>query len=93
MSETQARYRVSGRVQGVGFRWWTQRQAQRLGLRGTVRNLADGAVEVTVLGPADRVNQLETLLRRGPAGAQVEAVDTLPGRADPLPDGFEIRRA
>jgi acylphosphatase len=92
MDETQVRYRVAGRVQGVGFRWWTQRQGQRLGLRGTVRNLPDGAVEVTASGPSDRVSQLEQLLRRGPAGAQVDTVETLPNAPDAIPAGFEIRR-
>lgn len=92
MDETQIRFRVSGRVQGVGFRWWTQRQGLRLGLRGTVRNLPDGAVEVTAAGPPDRISQLEHLLRRGPAGAQVDAVVTLSTVADEIPPGFEIRR-
>ena len=51
---TEARVGVilEGRVQGVGFRWWTRREATALGLRGTVRNLDDGSVEVHVAGPA-----------------------------------------
>jgi acylphosphatase len=67
-------YRVTGRVQGVGFRWWTQQQAKRLGLRGYVRNLADGSVEVQASGSKESLAQLHSLLRRGPSGAQVTDV-------------------
>ncbi len=49
----QRGFRVRGRVQGVGFRWWTRRKASDLGLRGTVRNRPDGSVEVHVAGDVE----------------------------------------
>ncbi len=80
---------VSGQVQGVGFRWWTRRTASQLGLRGTVANLPDGRVEVRVEGPARPVEEMRQLLRRGPTGAHVTAVEEFEV-AEPLPDHFDI---
>ncbi|GMA32943.1 acylphosphatase [Litorihabitans aurantiacus] len=79
---------VSGRVQGVGFRWSTVSEAERLGLAGWVRNLADGTVEAEVEGPEDAVAAMVAWLHHGPdaaevAGAQVHDVPPT-GR-----DGFE----
>ncbi len=68
-------YRVEGRVQGVGFRWWTRKTATALGLRGRVRNLADGSVEVRAAGPADAPNTLEAELRAGRGPAHVTSVE------------------
>lgn len=85
-------YRLNGRVQGVGFRWWTSREAGSLGLRGWVRNLPDGAVEVHAAGAPEALDDLESRLARGPGHAEVREVQRLgPGRD--LPEkGFEIRR-
>lgn len=85
-------YRLEGRVQGVGFRWWTSREARSLGLRGWVRNLRDGAVEVHAAGAPEVLDDLESRLARGPRHAKVREVQHLgPGRD--LPEkGFEIRR-
>jgi acylphosphatase len=69
------RFLVSGRVQGVGFRWFVARHARSLGLAGFARNLPDGRVEVVVSGPDDALPALEQLLRAGPANAQVERVE------------------
>jgi len=89
MTERKA-YRVSGRVQGVGFRWWARESARDLGLRGTVRNDSDGTVRLDVAGERDCLEAFEALLARGPAGAQVAAVEIEPtGDAD-LPEGFRI---
>lgn len=66
---------VSGTVQGVGFRWFVQRHACALGLRGYARNLPDGRVEVVAEGPRARLEALAVHLRQGPPGAQVAAVD------------------
>ncbi len=66
---------VRGHVQGVGFRFFVQRQALHLGLVGFVRNLRDRRVEVVVEGPADTVEALIAAVRRGPAGASVSDVD------------------
>jgi acylphosphatase len=84
-------FRVHGRVQGVGFRWWTRSQALRLGLSGSVRNRADGTVEVILRGPSDRVAEMERLLHQGPPGARVNGVEEVPGAAAP-PEGFHITR-
>ena len=65
---------ISGRVQGVGFRFATCEQAERLGLGGWVRNLADGRVEVVFEGPAVDGAQAVAWCRRGPAGAWVSDV-------------------
>ncbi|WBU38377.1 acylphosphatase [Homoserinibacter sp. YIM 151385] len=65
---------VSGVVQGVGFRWSTRREAERLELDGFARNREDGTVEVEAEGPEDRVAQLLEWLRVGPPGAEVAEV-------------------
>jgi acylphosphatase len=90
--EERAAFRVSGVVQGVGFRYWTRRMGTELGLRGAVRNLADGAVEVHVSGPAQAVAALERWLARGPGGARVERVERVPSSLPIPPDGFTIER-
>ena len=72
--EKQCRARVSGRVQGVGFRFFVEREAQRLGLVGWVRNLDGGDLEFTVRGPAPAVDALLARVREGPALARVEDV-------------------
>ncbi len=83
---------MRGRVQGVGFRWWTRHTAGELGLGGTVRNARDGTVEVEAVGPASSLAELRKALLEGPPGAHVQAVDeTEPGRDD-LPARFEILR-
>jgi acylphosphatase len=83
-------YHVTGHVQGVGFRWWTQQHAKRLSLRGYVRNLADGSVEVQASGSADSLAQLHALLLRGPSGARVRAVNVSDVPDPHVPDGFQI---
>jgi acylphosphatase len=71
----QAGFRVHGRVQGVGFRWWTRRIAERLGIAGSVRNLPDGTVEVRAAGPRDAMREFESRLRHGPRSATVERLE------------------
>ena len=68
------RFVVCGRVQGVGFRYFTQDTARREGLTGWVRNLANGDVEAMVEGEAEAVTRLERAIRTGPRGARVERV-------------------
>jgi acylphosphatase len=80
---TSAGYRIRGRVQGVGFRWWTRREARALGLSGTVRNCEDGSVEVRVSGSPEAIEALVQRLREGPSGAGVAAVESFnPGPVD-----------
>jgi len=75
-SSIQARrFLVRGRVQGVGFRWFVERQAHILGIAGWVRNNADGAVEVFVQGSRDQINNLHAQLMQGPRAARVDAVE------------------
>ncbi|NLL36633.1 MAG: acylphosphatase [Fretibacterium sp.] len=62
---------LTGRVQGVGFRWRAREKAEHLGLTGWVRNLPDGRVEAVFQGPPDLVGEMEAWLRRGPLGSQV----------------------
>lgn len=69
-----ARFLISGLVQGVSFRAWTQARAQALGLRGYARNLADGRVEVVASGEPNALAQLQACLQQGPAAAEVESV-------------------
>ncbi len=66
---------VSGRVQGVGFRAFTQREARRLKLTGFVRNLEDGRVEAIIEGPGKNIEKLLTKLKRGPRAARVEKLE------------------
>ena len=82
---------VSGRVQGVFFRDWTQTRARALGVRGWVRNLSDGLVEVHGEGPPEMLDALERACREGPPGARVDEVASRPVEAE-SPQGFTVRR-
>jgi acylphosphatase len=73
--ERIVRVRISGRVQGVGFRAWTVEEASFRSLRGWVRNLRKGAVEAVFAGDADRVEEMIAACRQGPAHARVLAVE------------------
>jgi len=86
------RYLILGQVQGVGFRYFVFRQANRLGLTGWVRNLSDGRVEVEAQGDADRMQALEDALRSGPSHATVGGVDiTEISDEQTLHKSFEIK--
>ncbi len=63
---------IQGRVQGVGFRWFVQREAGELDLRGWVRNTEEGEVEVVAAGTAEDLAELRASLRRGPRGSRVD---------------------
>ncbi len=80
---------ICGRVQGVGFRWWTRELAGELSLRGTVRNLPDGSVEIHVAGPIAQVQAFIERIRTGPRQARVVSVEEIPCR-DGLPESFQI---
>jgi acylphosphatase len=66
---------VSGRVQGVGFRYGIAARARSLGVGGSVRNLADGTVEAFLEGPRPRVESLVDWCRHGPSGARVDGIE------------------
>ncbi len=75
MSQTICRHlRISGRVQGVGYRWSLCTEATRLGLSGWVRNRRDGSVEALVCGPLEAVDALLLWAQRGPSMARVDHV-------------------
>jgi len=67
-------YLVKGRVQGVGFRWFVQREASEIGLKGWVRNTDDGCVEIVAVGDAEDLAELKGALRKGSRGSRVDAV-------------------
>jgi acylphosphatase len=66
---------ITGRVQGVGFRWFAEAAASREGVHGWVRNLPDGRVEAMAEGDADAIERFERALRHGPPGARVDEVE------------------
>ena len=72
------RYVVSGRVQGVGFRWFVEREAATLGITGWVRNRDDGRVEVMATGTREQLSALDARLREGPRAARVDDVAVSP---------------
>jgi len=73
-----ARLRIFGRVQGVGFRYWTSHIAERLGVSGWVRNERDGSVTVECEGPEDMVDRFIKQVRQGPPGSRVDHVEITP---------------
>lgn len=79
MEDITKHYLISGRVQGVGYRRFVQRQAIQLQLRGWVRNLRDGRVEAIAEGPVDRLTELEKRLREGPSMSQVDSLQITAG--------------
>jgi acylphosphatase len=85
------RFVVSGRVQGVGFRYFTQDAARREGLHGYVANRDDGTVEVTAEGEADSLERFERKLRQGPSRSRVEHVMIDELSPDQGNTGFLIR--
>ena len=85
------RYVISGRVQGVGFRYFTQAVAAEEDISGWVCNTPDGRVEIDAEGEADAIARFEQRISRGPAGARVEHVETTEGASAARSPGFHIR--
>ncbi len=85
------RYLITGIVQGVGFRFFTERAARSLGLCGYVRNLRDGGVEAVAVGSAESLDAFIGQLRVGPAGARVDGVRTEETELSLSIEGFTIR--
>ncbi|MBO6949603.1 MAG: acylphosphatase [Rhodospirillales bacterium] len=90
MPETAIHVFIEGRVQGVWFRGWTEKQATRLGLSGWVRNLRDGRVEAIFSGGSNNVETMLALCRKGPPMARVDNI--VKSVTDVIPSGgFETR--
>lgn len=70
------KYIVSGRVQGVGFRWFVKARAQALGIKGKVRNTSNGMVEVYAEAPGNILSVFEEVLKQGPPASRVDSVKT-----------------
>ena len=86
------RYRVSGRVQGVGFRYFVYQQAADLGVDGWVRNMTDGTVEALIAGSEETHREMQARIEDGPRFARVTTVAVVEEPEDPVGPGFEIRR-
>ena len=90
MGDAQRGFRVEGRVQGVGFRWWTSRLARDQGLLGRVWNCVDGSVRVDVAGSASAVDRISAALETGPPMATVTSVIEVPFESTATMDRFAI---
>jgi acylphosphatase len=91
---TQARrFVIRGRVQGVGFRWFVEREAHILGITGWVRNDDDGSVEVLAVGAPEKLAELRLQLRAGPRAARVDDLEE--SEAQPVVglNSFQVRGA
>ena len=80
--EETLRLKITGKVQGVGYRFWATRTAANLGLRGWVRNRHDSSVEMLVTGASEDVAAMVEAARKGPAGARVVEVSATPDAND-----------
>ena len=89
MSERTVRLRIAGAVQGVGYRYWTERTARELGLSGWVRNRRDGTVEAVVSGSAGAVERMIERCRAGPRAARVASIGVEEEPTAPSP-GFDM---
>jgi len=85
------RYLISGRVQGVGFRFFTEDAASHEGIHGWVRNVPDGRVEIEAEGEAEALVRFEHRIRRGPPAARVDRVDVTEGVITDRTTGFTVR--
>jgi acylphosphatase len=89
MTRTAQHLIIHGRVQGVGYRYWAQLEAARLGLDGWVRNRMDGTVELVAAGPSQAVAQMVEACLSGPSAARVTSVE----RSDAEDEDFTGFRA
>lgn len=85
-----ARYFVSGRVQGVSFRWFTRKAAEAIGVTGYVRNLNDGRVEAIAIGTEEQLKAFKERIMEGPSYSKVAAIDEIPEEITTDLKSFEI---
>lgn len=90
MNWLRLRVTVSGRVQGVSYRWHTIQEARRLALRGWVRNRRNGDVEAFIAGPEEPVRKLLEIMRQGPAMARVLTLQQREDLLEPIPEDFDV---
>jgi acylphosphatase len=86
----RVRLRIEGRVQGVGFRAFVEREAVSRGIAGWVRNRRDGGVEAVLSGDQDQIDQIIDRCRAGPRGSRADMVKVM-DEDGPVVDGFEVR--
>jgi acylphosphatase len=86
----RVRVRISGLVQGVGFRYFVSEVALSLALKGWVRNMEDGSVEALFDGEEDAVNRAVEICRAGPPSASVESIEVIPENETRALSGFKI---
>ncbi len=86
-------YRVRGRVQGVGFRWFVEREAQTIGIAGWVRNRSDGTVEVLAQGTREQLFSLRSKLQQGPRASRVDDVEEVESEVQHDMKSFRIEGA
>ena len=89
---TRAHVFIKGEVQGVFYRVWVRTQAERLGLTGWARNLADGRVEAVFEGPKEEIEEIISKCKIGPSVAGVKHLEIKWGEATEEYEGFEIER-
>ena len=87
------RYIITGRVQGVGFRWYVEKEAHAIGIGGWVRNTEDGAVEVLASGSADQLARLLKAMQQGPRASRVDEVQEFEAEQQPAETSFRIEGA
>lgn len=93
LPKKEAYVRVSGVVQGVGFRWKALQEAEALDVRGWIRNRPDGDVDATLQGEEDKVREMLQWMRKGPSRAVVRDMSVRWDDAKCLFDDFHIRRS
>jgi acylphosphatase len=87
------RYLITGRVQGVGFRWFVEREARGIGVGGWVRNNDDGAVEVLASGSAEQLARMRKTLEQGPRASRVDEVQEFEVESQQNETSFRIEGA
>jgi acylphosphatase len=87
------RYIISGRVQGVGFRWFVELEARTIGVGGWVRNTDDGTVEVLASGTEEQLAELKSRLRQGPRASRVDEVQEFEAEQQSNASSFQIEGA